>query len=85
MRSWARMRLVLCGRVCSERLIFGAGSDRMEFGSYDFRHSSTIVVCIVEVLRYGFRCGRNGVTVTITLQQEVGFAGYVGNCFGTLK
>ena len=32
--------------VCSEGLISGAGSDRMEFGSYDFRHS-TIVVCIV--------------------------------------
>ena len=46
-RSWARMRVVLCGRVCSEGLISGAGSDRMEFGSYDFRHSSTIVVCIV--------------------------------------
>ena len=47
MRSWARMRLVLCGRVCSEGFISGAGPDRMEFGSYDFRHSSTIVVCIV--------------------------------------
>ena len=46
-RSCAKMRLVLRGRDCSDRLMSGAGCDRMGFGLYDMRQSLTAIVCIV--------------------------------------
>jgi len=63
------MRLVLCERVFSEGLMSDAGPDKMEFGSYDFRHTSTIVLCIV--MRLSDMVSGVGVMVLLLLMLTV--------------
>lgn len=60
------MRLVLRGRDCSDWFMLGAGCDRIGFGLYERRHSSTIMVCIF-LMFWDVESGVGGVALVLLM------------------